>query len=294
MREISYSHSKIRSYIDCPRLFYWQYIQELEPKVKPKPLAAGSTIAEALETYRSTGDPQKVLKTIKEVGSNEENQLALSLDEDPQRSVANLTIIMLAYMQHYPDEYDKIVKHTYKDEDGSEKLRTEIEFKLPLLGANNTLFSYEGRIDGLYLVQPNELAIIEDKTTSRLGDKYFDQYQANHQVMWYMWAANELGAFKDSIPRCIVNAIYINSKETRFKRQMIMKSIKQLQEAKHDLIDWIRTIEQAKATSCFPRNLNHCEMWGGCPFKVLRDIQKESLQERIIEANFKEKKKEKK
>jgi hypothetical protein len=289
MTERCFSHSKIKTYIECPMLYYWQYVKQIVPKVKPKPLAVGSTVAETLETYRITGSPEEALDTIKIIGTSEENSLELSIKDDPLRSVGNLTLIMLDYFDTYPDEWDKIIRHEYIDEETQKtKKRVEIEFKVPL--TSNGLF-FEGRIDGLYRVRPEEIAIIEDKTTTRLGDKYFDQYQANLQIMWYLWATNELGAFKASVPRCIINAIYIHKAERRLRRSIILKSKQQLKRARLDLMLWIETIEAATHLNRFPRNLSHCEMWGGCPYKVLRDVEKDSLRERIIDANFKPKEK---
>lgn len=286
--ERCFSHSKIKTYIECPKLYYWQYIKKIVTIIKPKPLAAGSTIAEALETFRVTGDTEQALQTIAEVGRSEENHLELSTTDDPIRSVGNLTLIMLDYFDMYSNEPERVIKHSYIDEETQqEKTRVEVEFKVPL-NEEKTLF-YQGRIDGLYLVQPNEIAIIEDKTTTRMGEKYFDQFQANHQIMWYMWVANKLGAFKNSMPRCLVNAIYIHKAERRLKRNVIMKSTKQLELAYKDLLNWIEAIEHAEHTKNFPRNLSHCEMWGGCSYKMLRDIEKPQLLDRIINANFKKK-----
>lgn len=188
------------------------------------------------------------------------------------RSVERGLEILQEYINNYPDDPDRFI-------------RPEIRFKEEIM---DEIF-YEGRIDGVFRNEDGLLAVDEDKTASRLGDYYFNELRHSYQVLWYLWIAKKLGLFEiygEQNPICLMNAIYINSKQFRFERQIAIKTKREVDASFVDLCHWIRMIQMSIENNLWPRaNSNICLMYGGCDYLPLRNVSEKNYQ-RIVEASY--------
>ena len=283
-----FSWSRISSYMDCPRLYYNRYILKLKPKIKAAPLAAGGAISRGMEAYRRTGNFSDAGDAIVEQAI-EDNSLQKLKEDDPKRSVERLLEIFKQYTLEYPNEADFIVS-------------PEVNFKMDLpelSGKWHTPIVFIGRIDGVYRLADKTHAIIEDKTTSVLGPKYFDNLKQSPQVLWYLVVAKEQGLFdvgKGTAIKCLLNAIYMHEKEYRFRRDITIKSKTTIDRAKVDLFGWIDKIMEAEYHASqasneagrqyyFPRITSYCPRWGGCEFLPIRDLNEDNF-DRFAKANY--------
>jgi len=278
-----FSYSKVSSYITCPRKFYLHYCLGLSPKRKSKALAVGAAMAIALSEYRKTGDPDDGIKGIISAWkSSEADCLDFSREIDPKRSVERLCDIFLNYCDHYPDEMKMM-------------LQPEVTFQLPIKVYGKDII-FDGRIDGCIL-DGGSPSLIEDKTTSLLGDSFFREKGISFQILWYLYVAREMGFFsikgKSSTPKCIINGIRIfepPKKQTAtpsFQREVTIKTNKTLDEGKESLIQWIETIYRSSEWGIWPSNNERCMDYGGCEFYPLKGIDEDSnMWNRIIAENF--------
>ena len=266
-----WSHSKINTYIRCPEMYRWQYIVGIRPKIKSKPLVLGSCMASALSAFREFGTFEEASKAFIQTWLDEDKGIPLSKADDPMRSVERALEILDAYIKHYPNEPEQIIQ-------------PEISFEEEI--APDTIF--RGRIDGV-INDGTSIGIIEDKTASRLGDYFFVEKGNSYQVKWYLFIAECLGLFdlsKNSLPRGIINAIYIHKETFRFRREPVLKMKRDIKEAGQDLLAWIKHINMATTQNSFPKaDYSTCAQYGGCDYLPLRRASGKIL-DRLIDANY--------
>jgi hypothetical protein len=252
-----------------------RYVEGITPKKKSKALSLGFCMASALNGFRQTGSKDEGIKFFTKAWEEDGQNLVLKKDDDSRRSVERGLEIFSNYVNNYPDEPNSIVQ-------------AEIKFEHQI--AEGIIFN--GRIDGVIRLSDGSLAIIEDKTTSRLGDSYFVRMKGSSQVLWYMWVANKLGLFclnaKVQLPKCYINAIYIHDKTNRFERDITMKTEDTLELASENMLKWIHQIQKAERDDHFPLNdvdNSVCTAYGGCEYLPLK-YAKKSQYDRLLNTEF--------
>jgi len=266
MEEKRFSYSKILDYAFCPKKYYYRNICHIAPVGKAKALSMGGCMSSGLQTYRETGDLNRAVQAF--IDTWERDGKVLKYDSDPDdpkdfRTVMRGLDILTGYAEKYPD-------------DPSETIQPEVSFELDegeMLGRKILI---TGRIDGVISDGLGGARINEDKTTSRLGPKFFDPLRGSLQIGLYLYAGDRYGLFdigKRTTPSCIMNAIYINSKELRYKRDIVVRSRKTLQKYRDNAMSWIRQILIAEDSNLFPLNdvdNSMCTKYGGCDYLPLK------------------------
>ena len=272
----TFSWSKINSYAFCPMLYKHRYIDKLAPKKKASALSLGYCMSCGVQKFRQTGKKDAAYKAFVDAWETDGKVLPSRRKDDPQRSVERGLEILNAYVDEYPEEPDSIVQ-------------PEVSFSIEV--APGILFN--GRIDAVVRLQNRNLAIIEDKTTSRLGNTFFTKLKGSSQILWYLWVANKMGLFEidgtKQTPKCLLNAIYIHPTTLRFERDITIKSTSTLELAKDNMLQWIKQIFLAEERDLFPINNvdnSQCTAYGGCDYLPLKFAPK-NLRDRIIENEFK-------
>lgn len=271
-----FSWSKINSYAFCPQLYKHRYVEKLKPVKKATALSLGYCMSCGVQKFRQTGEKDAAYKAFTDAWETDGKVLPSRKKDDPRRSIERGLEILSAYVDEYPEESDSIVQ-------------PEVSFSIEV--APDILFN--GRIDAVVRLQDGNLAIIEDKTTSRLGNTFFTKLKGSSQILWYLWVANKMGLFEiDGIkqtPKCLLNAIYIHPTTLRFERDITIKSTSTLELAKDNMLQWIKQIFLAEEKDLFPINNvdnSQCTAYGGCDYLPLKFAPK-NLRDRIIENEFK-------
>lgn len=271
----TFSWSRINSYAFCPQLYKHRYIEKIKPKKKALALSLGYAMSCGVQTFRQTGKKDETLKSFTDAWKEDGKVLKLIKGDDPIRSVERGLEILSAYIDNYPDEADHIVQ-------------PEVAFNVEIMP--NVIFN--GRIDAVTRMSDGSLAIIEDKTTSRLGSTFFTRLKGSSQILWYLWVANNLGLFnvdgKTHMPKCILNAIYIHKENLRFERDITIKSTNILECAHQNMLNWINQIFLAEEKDFFPCNdidNSQCSAYGGCDYLSLKYTPKK-LKDRFIQNEF--------
>lgn len=265
-----YSHSRIATFMECPHKYYLRDILRIVPKKKAKPLVLGGCMADGLACFRETGDIDKAENAFIKKWRDEDQTLDVKKDADPKRSVERGLEILGEYALTYPDDPSQVVKPEVRFD---EEIAPGIRFR--------------GRIDGLMDV--DDLAIVEDKTTSWLTATYLSQQQKSFQVLWYLWIARKLGYFKLSKsgrPKLLFNAILIDEKKFEFVRRTIPKTNKEIDAAFDRLLEWIGLMQLAEENNIFPKaDMKVCLKWGGCDYLPLRDAMG-SIHDRLLKNEY--------
>lgn len=267
-----YSFSKVQCFFKCPKKFYYQYVIRLFIKKKATPLALGACMAVGISDFRKNGDIEKAQEAFTLQWEEDGKVLALRREDDDLRSVERGLEILTGYMEYYPEEPSEII-------------RPEISFEEDMGD-----FIFRGRIDAVFSDRQG-IAIVEDKTVSRLGETWFKELLGGWQVCWYMAIAKQLGLFdvlrKNQTPRCIANAIYIHPTKYRYERDITMKSNKTLDNAVIQLKKWVKVISQAIEMDLFPMaDSDRCNQYNGCEYKRLCAVTSDKVSEILIDNDF--------
>jgi len=280
-RKRTFSWSRIRTYADCPTMYKEKYLGRKIPIKKAKPLALGSCMAKAMQAFRTGKTQSEVIAAFTDEWVKGGRILDIEKATDPRRSVERGLEIVRNYMLEFPDEPARVVQ-------------PEVAFELPMYvdEASGETIYFQGRIDGVLKMASEGLCIIEDKTTSRLGPSYFAKMKGSSQVLWYLWVSSELGLFnideKPTMPKCIINAIYVHEKNDRFERDITMRSTRYLEATRKNLIAWMKHILISEEHDSFPKNdvdNSICTAYGGCDYLPLKYVTGER-KARILETMY--------
>lgn len=236
-------------YMKCPRKYNFSMMQHRRGRVGftggSPALAYGSCWHKALEVhYKTNGDSDMVFMAIQ--SSWEEHGKS-----DDHRTKDR---VWLSYQQ-YVDKFgrpDSEEAKTVGAEDGQPLV--EIAANVLWEGAEHP---YAGKIDriiqlaGQYYVQ-------DHKTTSRMGDYYFNQFELSNQMMGYIWIAQKL------IPGIKISGVSINAhcvlkRESKFARQIISYSKERLEEWAENYNTWIRKLKDSYEKDEFPGDYSECD-----------------------------------
>jgi hypothetical protein len=282
MKTRTFSYSRILDYATCPHKHYLRNVCGIVSKNKHKALSFGHCMSEGMREWRKAGDLNSAKEAFVKAWDLDGKNLKMTFDiDDPKdyRTVKRGFEILQAYANEYPSE-------------PQQTLQSEIKFDGIFLGVvEETEIYLRGRIDSIFTIG-NDISIDEDKTTSQLGPMFFNSLRDSMQVGLYLWVANQLGLFnignKPTTPRCILNAILVHPKETRFARDITIKSRSKLRAVKNNCLDWARQILIAEKLNIFPMNdvdNSICTKYGGCDYLPLRYVDG-SMRERLLEAEY--------
>jgi len=263
----------------CARKYMLRIVQGWTSRRKSAALGFGSAIHLGLaDWYRSGGVLHSALAAIR-TGWPADSPI------DDYRDLNKCLTVMEEYSRQYPTE--NFVPVGFPDVP-----MIEIPFSLPLVTADGepvltdegTPIEYGGIFDGLVDFS-GQVFVLEHKSTSQLGDYYFDQFKPNNQVTGYIWAGRQLSGKR--VTGAIINAIGVYRKgETRFRRHITMRS-------DAEIAEWIKNI-QASASEIewhekrgyWPMRTVNCTMYGKCEFHNVDILQHEHERQRRLETDY--------
>lgn len=182
----------LSGYLACPRQFYWQWINRLTISQKSVHLHAGGAFAAAIESFRlsfytgfdyDTAMCGAVERFIKEWGD-------FPLMEEENKSFYNVLGALDSYFQIYPPATDHVKPYI-----ANGKPAVEFTFALPtgiLHPETGEPILYGGRCD-MIGDMGGTLMIVDEKTTSQLGNSWSKKWQMRGQFAGYVMAARTLG-----------------------------------------------------------------------------------------------------
>lgn len=266
------SHTRLNTLLACEQRYKWQYVERLDPAVKPVALSMGAAFAEALEH----NDPQTGYNLVLE------EQAALSIEhggnpwlviptEDEARKTA--TIVRAAargYLKHY----------------GHQGVRREVTLRQrlrnPDTGAVSRTFDVQARIDGLA-----GTVLVEDKFMGRVDLVTEQRLRLDRQVTlgaYLLWRCEGIDVTEVSYRVSKKPSIRQTQKETLddyltrveqdyegrpefyFHEFRLQRTHEDFERLEHEMWQWADRIRAARRADVWPRNTSSCAEFSGCRY----------------------------
>ena len=183
------------TYDSCPRKFLIEYVAQRSPSGKSIHLHAGGCFASAMEDvrnffYRDGLDLEECL--VKAFDNFIRNWDWMDPPEGSYKDFVNMWGAVEAYFQEYPpatDHFQPVMKA-----DGSPA--TEFHFSIPTNVKHpdsDDPIMFAGRADMLATNDPSCCYVVDEKTTSSLGTRWYNQWDMRGQFFGYTYAARQTG-----------------------------------------------------------------------------------------------------
>lgn len=187
-------------YSACPKKFYYRHIRGLQPLGVNIHLNAGGAYADALETFRKEFYGNKtsfedaralgVLALLKSYGEPD-------FDPSEAKQWYRMVDAFMSYLEQWHPNTDYLKPAMMTLHHGEEEPAVEFSFSLPI---DDSIFHpetgdpllYVGRFDMLGIMN-DTMFVVDDKTTSRLGQQWSMQWDLRSQFTGYCWGAREFG-----------------------------------------------------------------------------------------------------
>lgn len=175
--------SMLGDFMDCPSRFYLKHILGLRPKkfdsVDNIPLDWGQTWHKAMYAYYKEGMGGNLEAALKAIDEYYPDYITPDIDTKTKRSKERMLKQMFAYDAHWREDNSRY-----------EILRSEQFFDVY---DEDLDLRWCGRMDSIRRQdRPNKVQVWDYKTTSAMGDRYFDKYELSFQFPGYVWAANKM------------------------------------------------------------------------------------------------------
>jgi len=298
--------SMLAAFKSCPQLFRKVYIENWKSKEGANVhLTAGGAFAKGLEVTRKafyTGEYEILARvpvlnpTGQKIGTKLQSEHMQSGEGDVERSIAaglqaltafygdfecpadsakSLERMMGAFVFYF-DNYPLNMNAGFPIILPGGKRAIEVSFAHPLpinhpetglplmyCGRGDMICSYAGGVYGE-----------DDKTTSRLGPTWSQQWDLRSQFIGYTWGFRQSGI---SLNGFLVRGVSIL--KTKFETQEAICNFSEFEVDRwyRELIEWLTDMVLCFKTNRWRYNLDHaCTEFGGCGFKTVCKAQDES------------------
>lgn len=259
-------------FMKCPRKYDFAMVRHRRHHGAPPPaIAYGAAWHHCMEVhYKTGGDAELVYLKLQNAWEDHKK-------DDDHRTLDRCWM-----------EYEKYVEKygLPKDEDAQtvgypDTPLVEISANVIWPGGR---YAYAGKIDRIILHQ-GQYYVEDHKTTSRMGDYYFKQFELSNQMMGYVWIARQLyPAIKVAGVR--INAHAVLKRDSKFRRQTISFADDRLEEWSQNYNNWVGKLEQAYANDDFPGNYSECDgKYRMCEYTDVCSLPPR-LRERELEASY--------
>lgn len=275
----------------CPEKYRLRIKKGYTSRRKSAALGFGLAFHAGLAGWYRTKSRVEMTKAV-------ENAWPDGMPVDDFRTKQKCIETLLAYTKEYPDE-------TFQFVQGTSGPLIEVPFTLhtglylpcsmcwtldisgkddPLCSECHSLkepIEYGGIFDGMVHFS-GTLYVLEHKTTSQLGDSYFDQFRPNNQVTGYVWGGSGLSGQR--VGGAFINAIGVyKSSAPKFKRQVTVRS-------EEEIAEWLKTVyadcveirryeRMFGVDTPWPMRTNACTTYGKCEYHRVHSMphQKQRL-----------------
>jgi CRISPR/Cas system-associated exonuclease Cas4 (RecB family) len=248
--------SMMKDYVDCPSRFYLRHVLGLKKIVRDPSYDAkfdwGTVWHRVMENWWGTWDQVEALKGLDPWPDSIQPET-----DKHARSKERMIKIFFEYVEKYEE----------RDKRDFEILRNEQFFDV----FNDELgLRWCGRMDILLRRKRNKNVVVWDhKTTSAMGDRYFDQYEFSFQLPGYVWAANQI--FTESVAEVGLDVLYTLKASHQFFRRTFRYTPAQLAEWQRNVRRWLDEMNymldnHLHDPEAWKKNWNECTRYGNCTF----------------------------
>lgn len=183
-------------FVTCPQKFFNSTIKHYQPARKSVHLHAGGAFAKGTEvTRKAFFDEGLSYDAAIERGYNAvlkaygEDYVP---DQDTVKTIGRMADALIYYFEQFPLHTDFIQPHRI---DGVAAI--EFNFTLPIDVTHPDTgqpLLYYGRFDMLGVKHPEKMLwVVDEKTASRLGESWVQQWNMASQITGYVWGAQQYG-----------------------------------------------------------------------------------------------------
>jgi len=216
-------------------------------------------------------------------------ELGLSEDHMVTRSLPTGVWILTYYFERYIDDPFIVLE----DAEGP-LVERRVEYEL--YDSPELQINYFGSIDVILKNERTGVVLICDhKTSSRVGNEFFNRLKPNHQYTGYIKAAAaDLGVETDSF---LVNCLQVKPKPKtarggppQFPRQVTPRDSEDIKEFEACVLSTTKELIRRLKENDWPLGLtNSCAAWGGCTFMDVcsapRDLRETIMRSKAIQFN---------
>lgn len=253
-------YTQLQTFITCPRKYYNRYVLQLKKaRYDERDIDKdfGSAVHAALEVLYKEHDLVKAKQCFREGFTG--------LETEKCKTPANGEILIEAYWNYWNKPVSDL-SDTNLETVGVEVLDT-VEI---------------GQVQ--YLVKVDRIVknnighwFMDHKTTTKLGNNYFYQFDPNMQFSGY---AKYVTAKYGQCAGGIVDAIVVGHREKPYKgepagfhfkfvRDIVNRNKEQLADFEQNVIAWCGALGEALETNVWPKNEGSCHGFKGCAYKEL-------------------------
>ena len=274
----------------CPAKYRLRIVDGWTSRGRSGALGFGSALHYGLaEWYRTGGNISKALLAIND-------GWPADMPIDDWRTKEKCVTTMIDYAKRYPQETFKVVG-------APDSPVVEVAFTLDtglylpcpctpettemasetctICGHPREPIEYGGIYDML-IEFSDHLYVVDHKTTSIMGNGYFNQFKPNNQMSGYIWAASKMSSKR--VAGAFINGIGVyKSSATKFEREITSRSQAGLDEWLINLWHSCCAIDTCNRKGYWPLHTNACTLYGLCEFHAVHSLEHES--ERVKRLN---------
>ncbi|WP_417436452.1 PD-(D/E)XK nuclease family protein [Idiomarina abyssalis] len=272
---------------ECPTKYFWQNICGLRSKAPRDPLVFGIAFHRAMQIYHyhraSKSDHLSSMEAALDAGIkayvNPDKTLYQAQKKD--RGFYALCRAIVWHLDHFNQEgFKDDPAQTLVLQNG--KPAAELSFKFHFCTIDGIDFYLCGHFDTL--VEFNNQNFVKDyKTSSSLGQNFFDQFSPDNQMSLYILGGGVV--LQKPVAGAIIDGIQCAVHFNRFQRGFVYMSPEILAEFTEDTQLWIEQAKLFASRGHYPKNEKSCDKYGGCPY---RDICRTppSLRDNLIKTKY--------
>ena len=297
-RPIVLNQSAIKTFINCKRLYAWEYFQNLQPVGRRSVLAIGTAAHAGLAVFHSGGikapEPLPAAATADQKAEHSAlTRIATLPPVEQAQTIARLTLRKEAgavstfedkSVEEAQDILDRVfpayVEYWKKYDALWKPLNQEIQF-LVRVGDDSFNIWLRGRADNLSVAKGG-LYLVDYKTAGRMDPRDLLKYEMDFQLSAYIYGLTkhltEQSLKEGGEPVYIRGAIIdvlVKTQTPQFARELYTRSDQELQEFEDEFIEVasdIRARQERVAAGedwkiVFHRNTEHCFRYGTCAFR---------------------------
>jgi hypothetical protein len=264
-------NTQLSAYKKCPQNFWRAHIQNIRAKGKNIHLTAGGAFAAGLcsarrayyEDKKDSAEAEQIgLKTLYETYGEEVLEQGASGD----KSVEGVVRGYESYMLEYPFATDHVKPLIMPNG----KAGVEFSFAVPLQldhPVSGDPLLYCGRFDMLG-VYNDSLFIVDEKTTSSLGEQWKRNWDLDSQFTGYCWGARVFG---HPVAGALIRGVGLLKTKVTHSEAIIYRPSWQIDRFLNEAHDTIRDMvrDWHRGHWRFALDKSACNAYGGCQFLPL-------------------------
>lgn len=272
---VSINSSSLEIIQTCKRKALYYLAGKYRSEKPSEALTFGSAIHKGLESWYLNGrnDDAGITAFV------ECAKPLAALHEKDKRHPNNGIKILKNYFQVYKDDPYEILM----DEQGKPYIERDFEFEL--LKTDNVTINLFGTIDCIFKHKDTgEIVIADHKTTSSLGQEFYNRLSPNNQYTTYIMAAQTV--FGLNTDRFLVNGIQVAKTKWDLSRQFTTRSEQDITECRGAYYAAVREFLACTQSGFWPMSApSPCSNWGGCMYREVCDLPA-NLRQDMLDKKF--------